>query len=558
MKQRRLFDEPAQIKQARSPMQPLPCLLVSMIVITSALGAESEATPQRVMTLDDCIKAALLHNFDVQIRRLSPDISRYNLYVSYGGYDPTFSFSGEHDFNLSPGGVDAQGRPFQGTESESDRLSTGFQGLLPWGLFYNLGGSVSDQTTFRPFSVPDPNSPVASVDAKPIFDTNLTTIIGYSLTTNYAGSINGLSASEIASGNIGLLQLRQPVLKNFWIDSTRLNIAVNKRSLRISESDLRLQIMTSVTLVEQAYYNLIFALENVKVQEKALELADRLLAENKKKVEVGALAPLDEKQAQAQVAQSRADLLSAKNTLAIQENTLKNLITDQYRTIHDTEYVPAEKLLPVPQVFNLQQSWETGMRQRPELISARLNLEKQGYVVRFQKNQLFPQMDLIGTYGYSASSSRGYGDAFDQLGRGDSPFYSAGGQVSIPLGNRSARNSYKAAKAAKEQLALQVRQLEQTVMVEIDNAVKQAQSDFERVDATRQARIYAEAALDAEQKKLENGKSTSFEVLRLQRDLTTAASQEIRALADYNNDLAQLALQEGTTLERRRLTVEVK
>jgi outer membrane protein TolC len=105
---------------------------------------------------------------------------------------------------------------------------------------------------------------------------------------------------------------------------------------------------------------------------------------------------------------------------------------------------------------------------------------------------------------------------------------------------------------------LEVKRREQNVMVQIDNSVKQAQSDFERVDATRQARIYAEAALEAEQKKLENGKSTSFEVLRLQRDLTTAASQEIRALADYNNDLSQLAFWEGTTLERRRVSVEVK
>jgi len=106
-------------------MQLLPSLLVSLIVVTSALGAESGPSPQRVMTLDDCIKAALLHNFDVQIKRLNPDISLYNLNVYYGDYDPKFSFSGEHDFNLSPGGVDAEGRPFGGTESENDRLSAG-------------------------------------------------------------------------------------------------------------------------------------------------------------------------------------------------------------------------------------------------------------------------------------------------------------------------------------------------------------------------------------------------------------------------------------------------
>ena len=533
-------------------------LLLSLIVSITAAGAESESAARRVMTLDDCIQAALAHNFDVQIKRLSPEIARYNLNVSYGGYDPSFSFSGEHDYNLSPGGVDAQGRPFQGTESESDRFNTGFQGLLPWGMFYNLGGSVSDQTTFRPFSVPDPNSPVQSVDAKPIFGTNLTTIIGYSLSTNYAGTITSLTPSEISSGNIGLLQLRQPVLKNFWIDSTRLNIAINKRNLKISGLELRFQVMTTVTAVEQAYYNLIFSLENVKVQEKALELAERLQQENKKKVEVGALAPLDEKQAEAQAAQSRADLLAAQNLLAKQQNVLKNLLTDDYKTIHDTDLVPAESLLAVPQTFNIQESWEKGLSQRPDLIESRLSLEKQGYVVRFQKNQLFPQLDLIGTYGFNAGNTPEYSGVFDQFRQGSSPFYSAGAQVSMPLGNRSARNSYKAAKVTKEQLALTLRQLEQNAMVQIDDALKQAQSDFERVAATKQASAYQAAALDAEQKKLENGKSTSFQVLIIQRDLTSARSQEIRALADYNNSLAQLALQEGTTLQRRRISLDMK
>src|SRR5439155_15516629 len=114
------------------------------------------------------------------------------------------------------------------------------------------------------------------------------------------------------------------------------------------------------------------------------------------------------------------------------------------------------------------------------------------------------------------------------------------------------------AKASKEQLALQLKQAEQSTLILIENAIAVAQTDYLRVDATHEARRYAEAALEAEQKKLESGKSTSFEVLRLQRDLTAAASTEIRALADYNIALAQIALQEGTTLERRHVNLQVK
>jgi outer membrane protein TolC len=135
------------------------------------------------------------------------------------------------------------------------------------------------------------------------------------------------------------------------------------------------------------------------------------------------------------------------------------------------------------------------------------------------------------------------------------PSWSYGAQLSIPLGNITARNRYKSSKAQKAQALLTLKRLEQDILVEVDNAVKLAQANFERIQATREARDYAEAALLAEQKKLENGKSTSFVVLSLQRDLTLRRSQEIRALADYNNALSGLSFSEGRTLERNGLTV---
>jgi outer membrane protein TolC len=130
--------------------------------------------------------------------------------------------------------------------------------------------------------------------------------------------------------------------------------------------------------------------------------------------------------------------------------------------------------------------------------------------------------------------------------------------MSIPLGNRAARSTLKSDKAVEQQDLLKLKQLEQNVMVEIDNAVKQAQSAWESVDATKQARVYAEAALDAEQKKYAVGKSTTFTVLQLQNNLTSARSAEIRAQANYQEALTNLAQQEGTTLERRSVDITVK
>ena len=515
--------------------------------------AQTNAPEVRKLSPADCIEIALGHNFDVQIKRFNPDIAGYTLSAGYGTYEPSFNVSGGHDYTLSPGGYDAQGRPYSGSETEDNKFGLGFSGLLPWGLNYNLGSSFQDTYGTRPGVVTDPTQPYIVTNT--FFDVQNNQPVTF-LSTNYS-SIAMRAPFENFSSTVGFLQLRQPLLKNFWIDSTRLQILLNKKNLKISEEDLRNQLMTTITAVEQAYYEVIFALESVKVQQSALELAERLLAENKKRVEVGALAPLDEKQSQSQVASSRADLLAALATRDTQQRVLKNLLSDDYVKWKDVFIEPTEALVAVPQTFDLQESWRKGLSLRPDLLQQRLSLEKQGYVVRFQKNQLLPELDLVGTAGYSASSS-GMTDALDQFRGRDNPFWSGGAQLTFPLGNTSARNSYKSAKATKDQIVLQLKQLEQTVLIQIENSIATARTSFQRVDATREARLYAEAALDAEQKKLESGKSTSFFVLQLQKDLTAARSAEIRALADYNEALAQLSLQEGSTLERRLVTLQAR
>jgi outer membrane protein TolC len=495
-------------------------LLSVLLCAALSVEAQTNGVTTRALSLEDCITVALEHNLTIQITRYNPMIAQYTLAGSYGEYEPTLSLSVEHDYSLSPGGVDDQGRPFGGTESESDRISGGFQGFLPFGTFYNLGAGFSDR-----------------VDDQP-----------------------GFGKFETTSGQVGALTLTQPVLKNFWIDGRRLNIYVNKRELTIRESDFRDQVITTVTAVEDAYFNLIFSEENVKVQEKALELAERLLAENKRRVQVGALAPLDEKQAESQVASSRADLLSAQAARDTQQRVLKALLSDDYTNEWATVVIaPTDKLLAVAQHYDLQESWRRGLSQGPRLSQARLALEQQKQRVRFQRNQLYPQVDVIGRYGYSAGGlAKEYSDALEQIGDRDNPFWSVGAQLSIPLGNTSARNSLKIAKASQEQMALTLKQQEQQTLILIENSIANARSSYERVDATRQFRLYAQAALEAEQKKLESGKSTSFVVLQLQKDLTDAASAEIRALADYNISLANHALAEGSTLERRKINLEIK
>jgi len=326
-------------------MKPVAFLLGTILTaLTLTAPAQTPASQRRPLSLEECIRIALEHNYDIQISRLDPQLAGFTLSGSYGSYDPTLSFGATHDYNLSPGGRDDQNRVYLGTESETDNLTGGLNGLLPWGLNYSLGVRMSDRYG---------NAPGFS-------GTNLIRV-----------------PFENSSANVGVFTMRQPLLKNFWIDSPRLQIFLNKQNLKLSELGLRNQIINSVTEVEAAYYNLMYAEENVKVQQKALELAERLVAENRRRVEVGALAPLDEKQAESQAAASRANLLDAQASRETAERVLKSLLSDDYNDWMDVRIEPAEALLAVPQTLNLQESWRIGMEQRPDLLQARITVERQ-------------------------------------------------------------------------------------------------------------------------------------------------------------------------------------
>ncbi len=506
------------------------------------------------LSLEDCIKIALENNLDVQIRRLDPELAHFSLHAAYAPYDPAFSLSGTHSYQLSPGGLDDQNRAFSGTETEVDTINGGLSGLLPWGTRYSFGANLSDRYGTSPGALIDFNN--FTLNTNVIYDIYTGTPSGFLVSTNY-NTIPTRNPFESASANVGFFELRQPLLKNFWIDNTRLQIFLNRKNLENSELALRRQIINTITDVEQAYFNLIYTEETVKVQEKALELAERLVSENRRRVEVGALAPLDERQAESQAAASRADLLAAKANRDTQERVLKSLLSDDYESWNRTRIRPTGTLMAIPQHFDLQESWRTGVSMRPDLLQARIEVEKQTRIVRYQRNQKFPQLDVVGDIGYLGSDDE-FSSAFRQVRRTDNSYYSYGVQFTMPIGNVAARNNLKIAKVTQEQLELQLKQLEQSVLISIENTIANARTSLERVEATRQARAYAEEALRAEETKLEKGKSTSFVVLQLQRDLTAARSAEIRALADYNIALAQLAESEGSTLIRRGIDLKVR
>jgi outer membrane protein len=486
---------------------------------TSILGTNFVVQP---ITMADVVQMALQNNYDVQIARSNPDIARFNLEGSYSAWEPAFTASGVHQYSKSPpGGFQViNGTVFQsgGSETEGETFTAGIGGLAPTGLQYGINGRASRSVavTFPPNT------------ANP-FDTH----------ANWT------------------LDLTQPILRNFWMDGPRRDILINKKRLKISEWQLRRQLITTIANVEAAYYDLIQSRENIKVQRAALEYANQLLRENKKRVEVGALAPLDEKQAEAEVARAVANLLVTEQSYAVSLNSMKNLVTQDFANWMNVVLDPVETLVAIPAQPELAESWKRGLTLRPELQEARLNIEAQDITIKFLKNQVWPQLDIVGSYGL-AGVERTYSSAIEEATKDNSPSYTYGAQLSIPIGNRSARYNLKAARVSSKQLLLDYKQLEQTIMVGIDNAIKLLQSRFQQVEASRQARLFAQDALAAEQKKYENGKSTSFLVLQAQRDLTSRRFEEIQALADYNRALSGLAAAEGATLERNSLNFTIE
>jgi len=496
----------------------LTCSVVATSIVAWSPVAHAAEQTERQLSLADCITLALENNFDIQIERYNPVIADANLQVVYGDYDPTVSIQAQHDYNQDPGGLDPQARFFSGRTTESDSFNTAIRGLLPSGMNYNISAFTVNTYGIEPFFAQ--------------IGTNLTLLN---------------REFEVSRAQVLMGEIRQPLLRNFWIDGTRLNLRLRKKDLQVADLNLRLRLINTVSSVEAAYYDLVAGRENVKSAAIAFELARKLYDENKKRVEVGTMAQLDERQAQAQMAANEASVIEAKRSVDFTQNVLKNLLTDRYEEWHMVAISPADPLLAMPADLDDRVGWDQAFQLRPDLHALIIDLERRDLTTRFLRNQLFPQLDVFGSVGWQGNGTE-FSDALAQASDRTAPRYAYGAVLSFPLSNRRARENFRASKDERSQAELRLRQFRQQVMVGVSDAIQQAQSSFQRVGATKAARQFAEEALAAEEKKLANGKSTSFEVLRLQRDLTQARFDETRALTDYNKALATVRQRQGATL----------
>ena len=486
--------------------------------VTQPLPTERRET----VSLADAAVRALQNNLDISISRQNRESRLADIIIEQSKFDPNLSINGQYNRTVNP-----LNRPvFGGTDP-------------------NLLGQI---TTF------DQRNHSLTLDAQ----TNL--ITGGNLDVNYSPARNSVN-QNVARGFLfnpawtgGLaFTFTQPLLRNAGIAINKTFIKVAQNNAIVEQHVFRDRVMTVITSVEQTYWEVVFANDNLKVAQAALKAAEELLAANRAKTKAGVMSIVDVLQAEAAVASRVEQVLVAEKAIRDQEDQLRRLLNPGEEDLRqDVRLTPVDPPVTVLEPLSLQEAIDTAIEQRPEITQAKKNVETGELNKQFARNQLLPTLSLQGTIGL-AGLGGDYGESFTRNFSGDFYNYGAGLVLSYPLGNRAAVNTYSKRKLEAQNAEVALANVRQQIIVGIREAVRRVQTDFKRIETTRSARIMAEKQLQAEQERLKVGLSTTRFVLEFQRDLATAQGNELRAIVDYNKSLSNLSRHKATTLDRYHL-----
>jgi outer membrane protein TolC len=467
------------------------------------------ALPAEVMTLSlqEAVAAALDRNFAIRAGQFEPQIAREGVRAAGGAFDPVVS--SEYLYRRD------EWRAYGGNE-ESAAFRFGVGSLLPWGTQWEARVETDDRTT--PFDFQNGSF--------------------YDGVSSFAGIV-----------------VTQPILRGFGTGSAYAGVRIARESAKAAWELFRAQVMDTIEATVAAYQDLYFAQQNLRIAERNRDLAAQLLTDNRKRVETGAMAPLDLVQAESEAALREVSVISARAALQQARNRLKSLIWNEGRTVLDLDL----RILPpaAPDFFepDLARDYPVALANRPEYLATQAGLGVRELELRQYRSNALPQLDLVGSAGRRGLDAD-LGDSLDQaFGDGDSS-YSIGAVFSLPFPNRSRSAEKTQAYLRRNQAELGLRKLEQDIRLELDNAAIQLTADWERIQAARTARELSEQSLQAEEKKLQAGTSTTFFVLRLQGDLAIAEIREINALTDYAKSLARYHRVRGKILDIFNVTLE--
>ena len=487
---------------APSP-SPMPSVLAS---------PAPDTRPVLELSLDDAVKRTLENNADLAVEKYNPESSQYNIRQFEGYYEPLLNST------VSQGSVtQPPSNAFAGATKPLTRTLTynvGATENLPTGGFFQVDFPNNRQTTNSVFTTFNPA---------------------------FSSRFN--------------LSLTQPVLRNFSIDNNRYQIKVSKKNYEISDVQFRQTVINTVANVKDGYYDLIYALDNLQAQRKSLGLAQQLLGENRIKVRVGTMAPLDVVAAQSEVASREAGVIAAEAAVSDAEDTLKRaMFTSNDPATWDTRIVPTDRPSAERVAVDVAAATLAALAKRTDIQAARKGLESAVYGVSYARNQLLPALNVSAGYGTTGIGGTqitrqglggpiidtvpgGYGNALSDVFGFTYPTWTVGVNLSYPILNRQASANSARAQVARDQQQASVHRTEMQIVQEVRSAARAVDTNYKLVESNRAARVLQEQRLDAETKKFAAGMSTNFLVTQAQRDLALAEVAELQAVANYRKSL---------------------
>jgi HAE1 family hydrophobic/amphiphilic exporter-1 len=518
---------------------------------------------QKPLTIREALALALENNKDIEVARQNVKIAEFDLTAARGIYDPRINSATYYERTKNPVSSFLSGGS-NGATTQSDYTGTArLEGLTPkLGGSYHLDFSSIRLTTDNQFAALDPQYPTA-------------------LTFSYT----------------------QPLFRGRKFDNNRRLIEIGKKNLSLTDVEFRQRAIETITSVQRAYWDLVFALRNLQVQKDAVSDSRAQLEHNKRLVAEGALAPIDVVAAEAQVAGFEQTLFSSLEEVSRSENNLKNLIAvDRQSDLWNVSIIPTDSVDLVPPVISLPEAMKAAMDNRPELQQSNLARDINEIDQKYFREQTKPAVDLVGSYGMVglAGTSRGGANpftssndlrvavnkllanaGFDQLpdppvqtlspillGGYDQSLqnllsnrfnnFRVGVQVNLPLRNRTAKAQLGRSLVEGQRLTTLREQLEQSIQVDVRNALQVVRSAEARLRSAGIAREAGEQQYQSEQRKLDAGQSTVFLVLERQTALTTARGNELRAQTDLNKAIAELQRATGNALTTNNIVVRVR
>jgi len=565
---------------------------------------------QLYFTIDDALALALENNLDIQLQRDNPQIARNDIQRTKGGGLPRGVLL---EIKELPAGIGGPGSPLLttvGGVTPITSISPNSADLAPiQGQVVTLSvlGSTplsigSRIPQFDPVLTGSANYQRQSIPELSPFFAGANPLVSNTVGIN-AGYVQGFSpgttvSAEFASsrldsnntrtdynpytsGNLGLT-VTQPLLQGFGVSNNRRYISIAKNNLKISDEAFRQQVIDTLASVVRLYWDLVSLNEDVRVKQQALELAQKLFQNNKDQVEVGTLAPIEVKRAQAEVARSRQDLTNSTGLVLQQELIFKSILTRRGTSdplISSVRLVPSDRIQVPPQepVREAGSLVRIAVGNRPDLAQAQLQITNSEIGLKGARNALLPELDLIGTIqdnglagavnslpAVGATGPRlpdprfigGYDTFLGQIFGHNYPNYFVGVQLNIPLRNRVAQSDFVRDEIQLRQAQVRRQQLENQIRLEVENALLNLQRARASYDAAVETRQLQEEALDAEQQRYQVGASTTFMVIQYQRDLAQARSTEVVAQGDYAKSIAALERSTGQTLDTYHVSMD--